>query len=262
VLGSYRAATKRLLLLDYDGTLVSFAERPERAAPPPVILGLLRQLAATSRNRVALVSGRRREDLESWFGTIDRLWLVAEHGAILRAPGDSEWKPLRPYAASDWKPQIQPILDHFVARTPGSFIEEKEHSLGWHYRMADPEFGEWLANELTTILDGMLADTELRAVRGHKIVEVKPIWINKGEVCGVLTADWQDFDFCLAVGDDHTDEDLFERLAPPACTVRVGDAPTRARFFVRDEVAVRTFLQSFVSSDEFQVAAAANTAGR
>ena len=72
------------------------------------------------------------------------------------------------------------MLEHFVNRTPGSFIEEKEYSLVWHYRRSAPEFGEWLARELVAMLEGMLADTELRAIRGRKIVEVKPLWIHKG----------------------------------------------------------------------------------
>ncbi len=70
------------------------------------------------------------------------------------------------------------MLEGFVNRTPGSFIEEKEFSLVWHFRMADPEFSEWLANELVVSPEQMLADTELRAVRGQKIVEVKYIWAN------------------------------------------------------------------------------------
>jgi trehalose 6-phosphate synthase/phosphatase len=88
---------------------------------------------------------------------------------------------INPQASSDWKSTVMPILEHFVDRTPGSFVEEKKYALVWHYRMAEPEFGSWLANELVSILEAMLAETELRALRGEKIIEVKPIWVNKGE---------------------------------------------------------------------------------
>jgi hypothetical protein len=40
---------------------------------------------------------------------------------------------------TDWKSTVMPILEHFVDRTPGSFVEEKKHGLVWHYRMAEPE---------------------------------------------------------------------------------------------------------------------------
>ena len=75
---------------------------------------------------------------------------------------------------------MRPILQHFVDRTPGSFIEEKEFALVWHFRTIEAEFGDWLATELVAMLEGMLAETELRAYRGNKIVEVKPMWANKG----------------------------------------------------------------------------------
>jgi len=62
-----------------------------------------------------------------------------------------------------------PILEHFVDRTPGSFVEEKKYALVWHHRLADPEFGGWLANELVSMLEAMLAETELRAFRGQRV---------------------------------------------------------------------------------------------
>ena len=88
----------------------------------------------------------------------------------------------------EWKARVRPVLEHVVDRTPGSFVEEKEYSLVWHHRMSDPEFAEWVANELVTTLDEMLAETELRAVRGQKSVEVKLAWANKGEAAVRLCA--------------------------------------------------------------------------
>ncbi|HEV2729584.1 MAG TPA: trehalose-phosphatase, partial [Terriglobales bacterium] len=161
------------------GTLVPFARRPQQAAPPTVVMHLLAALAADPRNCVALMSGRPAENLNRWFGTVRGMWRVAEHGAELKPPSVSAWEPLREQVPTDWKPTVMPILEHFMDRTPGSFVEEKKYSLVWHYRMADPEFGEWLANELVSMLEAMLAQTELRAFRGEKTVEVKPVWANK-----------------------------------------------------------------------------------
>src|SRR5262249_42533439 len=64
---------------------------------------------------------------------------------------------------SEWKAHVLPVLEHFVDRTPGSFVEHKEYGLVWHHRMADPEFGEWLANELVAVLEELLAGAGLRA---------------------------------------------------------------------------------------------------
>jgi trehalose 6-phosphate synthase/phosphatase len=148
---------------------------------------------------------------------------------------------------------VQPILEHFVDRTPGSLIEEKEYSLVWHYRMADPEFGEWLANELVAMLEGMLAETELRATRGRKTVEVKPLWANKGEVVERMLNECPAADFRFAIGDDRTDEDLFARLDPEAWTVRVGKGQTRARFLLPNVASVRDLLESFARADAVEM---------
>jgi trehalose 6-phosphate synthase/phosphatase len=247
---AHRAAAQRLLLLDYDGTLVPFASRPREAAPPGDLLALLRRLVAQPRQQVALVSGRPRAQLETWFGRIEGLWLAAEHGATVRSPSSGAWAPLRPSIPVEWKARVMPVLEHFVDRTPGSFVEEKEYCLVWHHRMADPEFGEWLANELVAVLEELLGDTELRAVRGQKCIEVKLVWANKGALLAHLDGTSQAPVFRLAIGDDRTDEDLFERLPADAWTVHVGEGPSRARYRLPHLWSVRRFLEQLLSSPQ------------
>jgi trehalose 6-phosphate synthase/phosphatase len=244
---AYTHASQRLLILDYDGTLVPFAKRPQQAAPTPLVLDLLSALVSDPKNCVALLSGRTTENMDRWFGRVRDLWLVAEHGAEWKGSSSPNWEPLRPQVPAEWKDTVMPILEHFVDRTPGSFVEEKKYSLVWHYRMAEPEFGEWLANELVSMLEAMLAETELRAFRGEKIIEVKPVWANKGEVLERLRAEWTDPDFVFAAGDDRTDEDLFERLQGARWTVHVGPGPTRASY-VTDFVGLREVLRLFTGA--------------
>ncbi|MFN2595804.1 MAG: bifunctional alpha,alpha-trehalose-phosphate synthase (UDP-forming)/trehalose-phosphatase [Pyrinomonadaceae bacterium] len=254
---SYREARARRLMLDYDGTLVAYANRPREAVPPPDLAPLLARLASNPANVVALVSGRSRRDLEEWFGDAEGLWLAAEHGAIMRSPKTRTWELYRANYSDSWKSQIVPVLEHFVNRTPGSLIEEKEFSLVWHYRMSDPVFGEWLANELVATLEGMLSETELRAYRGNKTVEVKLLWANKGEVLARLSSAAPDPAFCLAAGDDRTDEDLFARLPEDAWTIHVGTSRTRAKFFVPTHAEMRALLQRLAEADAPAVTASA-----
>lgn len=248
---AYMRASRRLVILDYDGTLTPFAKQPWQAAPSPVVLRLLSTLASEPRNCVALMSGRTAENLDRWFGAVEDLWLIAEHGAELKPPLAMAWESLRSPVSTDWKSTVMPILEHFVDRTPGSFVEEKKYGLVWHYRMAEPEFGAWLANELVSMLEAMLAETELRAFRGDKTVELRPVWANKGEAFERLLAAYGERDFVFAVGDDRTDEDLFERMQNGTWTVHVGPGPTRAAFVVKDFETVREVLQMFAKSDGF-----------
>jgi trehalose 6-phosphate synthase/phosphatase len=242
VVSAYREAQNRVLLLDYDGTLVPFAGRPQDAKPDRDLLEILATLSFEAENHTLLLSGRKVGDLEKWFGHLPELGIAGEHGMRWRLPRAVEWRSgARP--AAEWKQSVLSILEHFTDRTPGSSIEEKEFALVWHYRMAEPEFADWLAAELVSMLDGMLAETELRAYRGNKIVEVKPMSANKGTFAAAFMEEHRDAEFVLALGDDRTDEDMFAQLPEPAWTVHVGRGPSKAAYFVPDVRAVRNLLR-------------------
>ena len=196
----------------------------------PAVVEIVAGLARRQRTTVVIVSGRPASDLERWFGKVPGIWLAAEHGALLRGPRDDAWHPLRPGADLEWKERIRPVMKHFSDRAPGSLVEEKEYALAWHFRQVEPEFGDWLANEVAATLGQQLAGTELAVLRGNKVIEVRFAWATKGEVASRLRSLGEAPAFELALGDDRTDEDLFERLPPAAWTIRVGPGPTRARF--------------------------------
>ena len=237
VRAAFDAAPKRALYLDYDGTLVPIASRPADAVPKAAVLSVLQALASRPRTVTMIVSGRPAADLERWFGAIDGLWLAAEHGALVRPPATGAWEPLRPGANTDWKERVRPVLEHFLDQAPGAAIEEKQHSLAWHYRLVEPEFGDWLANELAAALEQQLAGTELAPLRGSKVIEVRYAWANKGEAVSQVRSILGEPEFELAIGDDRTDEDVFDRLPESAWTIKVGPGATRARYRIADPAA-------------------------
>ena len=239
---AFDAAAHRTLLLDYDGTLVPLAQRPQDAQPPVELLGLLKKLAGLKDTTLAIVSGRTKTDIEAWFGDVPELWLAAEHGALLRDPADRVWQPLRPRTSLSWMDRVRPVMEQFAKSAPGSFVEVKELALGWHYRLADAEFGAWLASELVGTLEEVLSGTELAVIHGSKIVEVRYAWADKGEAAAVLRSRSRRGGFTLAIGDDRTDEDMFARLQRTAWTIKVGGGPTSARFRLRDPEEVNGLL--------------------
>lgn len=244
---AFLESDRRHILLDYDGTLAPYANMPQEAAPTPALLELLSRIGRDQQTITAIVSGRSRLDLERWFGDLDNIWLAAEHGAILRSPKSKNWEEPHSSVSDTWKSRVYPILEHFVDRTPGSFIEEKEYSLVWHFRMSDPEFGDWLANDLVANLEHMLADSPVRAVKGQKTVEVKLLWANKGQVFSRLSLESAP-DFVLAAGDDVTDEDLFEQLPESAWSIHVGRNRSKAKFHVLEPTELVAILERLVDS--------------
>jgi trehalose 6-phosphate synthase/phosphatase len=235
----YKSATHRALLLDYDGALVPFVENPKLARPDPELLGLLSRLGADPANEVVIISGRPRYDLEEWFGKLP-VALVAEHGVWLRRQ-NADWKMLKTITA-EWKERVRPILQLYVDRLPGALLEEKEFSLAWHYRRADPEQASLRAKELLDDMAGFTRNIDVQVLEGNKVIEVRNTGVNKG----TAAIEWLNShapDFILGIGDDRTDEDLFRALPPAAYTVRVGLANTTARFFLGSQNAVRRLLR-------------------
>ena len=242
LLRAFAAAPSRLCALDYDGTLVPLVGRPSESWPSSDLLEIIDQLSRQPETHLVIVSGRSRVDLGRRFGSLDRVWLAAEHGALIREPGDAGWRALRQGAENDWLPGVRAILDHYVARVPGSSMEVKEHALAWHFRQVEPEFGEWIANEVAATLAERLGGTELAVLRGSKVVEVRYVWANKGELISHVRSLIGAPAFEFAAGDDTTDEDMFARLPPEAWTIRVGPGQTTARHRVSGPAAIVALL--------------------
>ena len=243
-LNEYHHSARRLLILDYDGTLVPFAVSPELAQPSASLLRLLRSLASDPHNELLLATGRDRDTLDRWFKKIP-MALAAEHGAWIKE-WKGDWKRQHSLAPN-WKQQILPILQTYADRVPGAFVEEKEFSLVWHYRKADLEQGRPVARELTDYLLVFTASIDLQVLRGNKAIEIRKAGINKG---GAVQRwiDKENFDFILAIGDDSTDEDMFAVLPDWAYSFRVGGNRTHARFRLGEPAEVLEFLRALADT--------------
>ncbi len=229
---------RRALFFDYDGTLVPLARTPELATPEGGLKDLLHGLAGDPRNDITIISGRQREFLQTHLGDL-RLSLVAEHGAWMKRRGGI-WRK-RVFPDHSWKTRIMPLLNFYVERLPGSFLEEKECSIAWHYRQSDAESADFLAQELKFELNNLLFQTNMEVLEGNKVLEVRAKSANKGAaVLAVL--DDAAYDFILAAGDDATDEDMFQALPKEAVTIRVGIRPTSAQYLVARQQEIGDFL--------------------
>jgi len=242
LVGDYFKTNNRLILLDYDGTLVPFAEKPEKAKPDSELLRFLKALARDTKNEVIIVSGRDKEILEKWFGSLN-LGLIAEHGVWIKEKKET-WRMIEPLRI-EWKDEIRPFLELYADRTPGSFVEEKGFSLVWHYRKADPELSQMRTGELIDDLVNLTANLNLQVLEGDKVVEVKNAGINKGRAALRWVAK-EGWDFILAAGDDWTDEDLFEILPETAYSIKVGLRPSKAKFNLGSVMDVRLLLKELV----------------
>ena len=241
---SYKNAQKRLILLDYDGTLVGFQKRIELASPDAELYSLLNQFVFDKKNHTAIISGRKHETLEQWFEGRD-LDLIAEHGAWRKEIG-ADWVQKADLSHS-WKDEVHLLMDAFCDRTPGSFVEEKSYSLVWHYRKVQKGLGPIIANELMDNLRYMVVDYGLQLLNGDKVIEVKNSEVNKGRATTSLLNSGE-YDFILAIGDDYTDEDIFKALPDEAFSIKVGNHMSAARYYLEDFHEVRELLKFLVNT--------------
>lgn len=237
---AFQQADKRLLFLDYDGTLAPIVLHPEHAQPGKNLLDLLESLAEIDKTELVIISGRSSQTLEKWLGHLN-VHLVAEHGASIRLRGGI-WQHSSDIDRS-WKPTIRSTFELFVNRSPGAFIEEKDHTIAWHYRGVENQIGFARSRELLDNLYHLIRNTHLNILDGHKVIEVRAPGIDKGMATSKIMA-MIPADFVMAMGDDRTDEDIFKILDRRGITIKVGPGITGAGYRLQDQDQAVKFLQA------------------
>ncbi|KAG5189692.1 hypothetical protein JKP88DRAFT_347649 [Tribonema minus] len=214
---AYAEAKRRLIISDYDGTLTQLQSLPQLAGPPPFVTSLLENLCRDPKNTLFIISGRERRFMDRWFGNL-RVGLAAEYGFYYRLPNQDQWQCAGQGLDLTWKNVVHPIMQYFTERTPGTYIENKESSLTWHYRDADPHFGLWQAKDMQINMEDSLSNMPLEILQGNRMVEVRHQAANKSFVADrvlkamsepAARAEHGEVDFVLCVGDDRSDEDMF-----------------------------------------------------
>jgi trehalose 6-phosphate synthase/phosphatase len=238
----YHGAKNRCLLLDYDGTLVPFTRIPSEATPDGTVRDLLTRLSADPKNHVVIISGRDGSSLERFLGNLP-LTLVAEHGASFKMRNGT-WQQM--VSVSDlWKDEIRRIMQLFVLRTAGSFVEEKANTIAWHYRNTQTGLGFSRSRELLNTLSQLIQNTTLQVIDGNKVVEVRISGFDKGATAMKIVGE-QDPDFVLCLGDDTTDEDMFKALEGEAYTIKVNSGASAAQYTILSQQRVVPLLSSLL----------------
>lgn len=242
IASAFKKAKNSILFLDYDGTLTGFTPNPTEAVPDSELKSIIKGLSKLSQ--VVIISGRDKDTLGKWFKG-QEVDLIAEHGVwVKRKENSGDWDL---YAEIDdsWKNDIRAVMEYYVLRTPGAFIEEKHHSLVWHYRKVESGLGDLRMRELFSHLKFVARGHNLQVLEGNKVLEIKRPDINKGRAATSMMKG-NDYDFVLAIGDDWTDEDTFRAIPKNAYSIRVGYAYTQANYNIKSFKQVRSLLSKML----------------
>jgi trehalose 6-phosphate synthase/phosphatase len=292
---SYRDSRHRLILLDWGGTLVPNIDKHDKLhayaiakghaaheGPTEELKEMIEKLCSDARNVVFVVSGKEVRAVTDFFGKFKGLGLAAEHGfyykwpqhhfqlttaphqqqdtSVTTANGKTQWQTIMDIGDQTWKESAKVVMDIFVQRTHGTYIEQKGNALIWQYSDADPEFGFLQSKELEEHLNSILASYPVEVIRGGGVadgyIEVRPTGADKGSflehALSIMKASNIEADFILAIGDDSSDEPMFDRIGLhlqehpklAAYSVTVGKKPTSARAYLDDPSAVAELLQT------------------
>ncbi|XP_002521023.2 probable alpha,alpha-trehalose-phosphate synthase [UDP-forming] 9 [Ricinus communis] len=261
IVSAYKRTSRRAIFLDYDGTVIPQTSIVK--SPSPEVISVLKTLSDDPNNTVFIVSGRGRDSLSEWLDPCERLGIAAEHGYFIRWNKISEWETTPVGDDLDWKNIVEPVMRLYTEATDGSSIEVKDSALVWHHQDADPDFGSCQAKELLDHLENVLANEPAVVKRGQHIVEVKPQGISKGLVAEKVLLNMVNSgnspDFVLCIGDDKSDEDMFQSIlstvsdptlpaAPEIFACTVGRKPSKAKYYLDDAADVVKLLQGLATS--------------
>lgn len=212
-----------MIFLDFDGTLVDIAPRPELVKLKPEARDVLRRLAKNPLATLVVVSGRRRAELLEHIGVPDIHYFglygwERDENSVL--PDDTQ------EALHEARARLEPLLK----KHPNLWIENKKSSLSVHLLHVPKVRHAAVREELLSVLQPFRK--KLHAVGNIRDVEILPRSIpGKGiAVKEFLRENAERQALAFYFGDDYSDESGFAAVGRGA-SVQVGKArPTRARY--------------------------------
>uniref|UniRef100_A0A165YXD7 Uncharacterized protein n=1 Tax=Daucus carota subsp. sativus TaxID=79200 RepID=A0A165YXD7_DAUCS len=259
IVSAYIKAKRRAILLDYDGTMM-----PQNSiikTPSGEVISILNRLCGDPNNTVYIVSGRGRDSLSKIFSSCKNLGIAAEHGYFMRRSQDEEWEVCGHSSEFGWMDMAKPVLNLYTEATDGSSVETKESALVWQYRDADPGFGFSQAKELLDHLESVLANEPVEVKSGQFIVEGVTKGLVAEKIFTSMCENGKQADFVLCIGDDRSDEDMFEIIGSAisgnilssntsvfACTV--GQKPSKAKYYLDDTSEVILMLENLAEATD------------
>ncbi len=248
-----READRIILFLDYDGTLLPIVERPELAVADEELKTLLNNLAADSKIKVIIASGRAIQTLKQLI-PLRNVVYAGDHGINIEFPTGEEFKWRKARQVNPLIDKIYNELSECFRSEPDVIIEKKNSNLSVHYKLLKD------ANKINGVIQKTYRIVEnhdktglLQVFEGFKIIEIRAKGWDKGKVVEIVCEKLKTTsrDLIFFIGDDITDEDGFKKIKPTGISILVkneNNRETSADYFLHNPLEVRQFLRYFLSA--------------
>jgi trehalose 6-phosphate phosphatase len=232
------------LFLDFDGTLVEIAEKPDAVQLAETTRETLTRLQRSLGGALAIVTGRDIEMIDAMLAPF-RCPVAGVHGLTRR---DALGRAHGAMVESNFLDEAERRLQQLARTEVGLLVERKSHAIAIHYRSrAD------LEHMCLEVMEGIARlDDRVRLVRGKMVIEARPTGGDKG----MAVADFMmEAPFAgrrpLFAGDDVTDEDAFEVVnRRGGLTLKIGPGETRAQHRIANTASFLAWLAEMADALE------------
>lgn len=213
------------MFLDFDGTLVDFADHPDAVVLDARTRGCVERIYDRLDGALAIVTGRDIASVDRFFAPL-RLPVAGVHGLTRR---DSLGRIHEPPEAERSLAGLAENLEAFAARHTGLLVERKPGAAALHFRQR-PDLARACRDEMARLTQGL----DVTVMRGKAVIEARAGGADKG---GAIAAFLKEPPFAgrcpVFAGDDVTDEHGFARVnALGGVTIKVGAGDSRAHYRV------------------------------
>lgn len=232
------------LFLDFDGTLVPIKKFPEECYLSSDIEKLLKSILDSKKSVVTVLSGRSLSDLKKRL-SLRGIFYAGNHGLEISGPGIR----FTHKDACLAKPALDNTFSNLqkeIGGREGVLIENKSFSIALHYRNAPKETIPLIRKLFYRVIVKEPAYTQsFTVMKGKKVLELLPrVSWNKGAAALHIMKKLDEKYLPVCVGDDTTDETLFEAFRETGITIRVGPSrKTAAGFYLKNQREISLLLQ-------------------
>ncbi|GAM24994.1 hypothetical protein SAMD00019534_081690 [Acytostelium subglobosum LB1] len=247
---SYRSSNKRFLVFDYDGLFSNSSVHTNTKLSNKLSVALKR-LAKDARNTIYIVTSRNAETLDVLEDI--PVGLGAEHGNFLKSssgiPQDG-WKNISAGIDLSWIEMVQPILEHFTERIPGSLLDIRKATISWSYIDSNLEYAGEQALELLTQLVDVSSKVPIEIIHTNRTIEIRPSGMSSGTLLKSIVNEDKEIDFLLCLGNGSTDPKLYQLLDNENdnhFAVSIGKVEAYTRYYVNSPHQVLRILNHITS---------------
>ncbi len=211
-------AAKRVLMLDYDGTLAPFQVERAQAFPYPGLREILNRIIERRRTRVIVISGRRIRELVPLLGLELPLEIWGCHGLEhLLTDGTLRSSEL-PVRTQQGLAEVNAWVD---ANDLGQISERKLSGVAFHWRGRPADEAERMQNLILASWQHTAAKYGLIVAEFDGGVELRAAAAGKKHPVQQVLKETAGAAVLAYLGDDFTDEDAFRALKGNGLSVLV-----------------------------------------